>query len=1036
VTTQEHLPSCRPGAVMAACESGVSPATAGEKMVDLVQTPSGASYGEAWTVAGVRKVLLPSRRSGSLVVGPDGRIALAAHVVASTLRPTSIGPAIAHYGGSSAPAPSTFGQRVLGLGSSFAASIYPAATGHEFVCVVAGDEDAQTGLSAPGVASTSAAVALSPPVCDLQSLGWSPAAEQPALFVVSGRGRLHTLRPNSVCVRRRKRRDTGPSAAMAGESGENAIFEEGDVCTELAAGGSVEKGNASAGSTAGGNVEKGASFVDSAAGGHVEEEKSSAKSAAGGNVQEGQVSTESPAGGNVEEVKASTKSAAGGIFEEGKAVAESSAGGIVKERKVSGEEPLNDESTFTWGENGPSRWHVVKHALSAEREKPGEYFPPDDVQCVDCSYLSLYVSSACQDSGAISPRRVPVMAVGTAAGASCWMFLDGIESQPAFAHAVESEWTSTVKWLSLPASRSGSSRDSALLAVGVNCSVHVYRASIVWKAAAAEDSSNTELCLEVISLWDSGQLSRGAIVALSWWWDIRDDSSGRKTAGDPPTSQTRRQLVLRLALCALNSVVALSWIFPAASSACLFSEVSSSTDWDLKLSNTNFVFACADDCDKLDWTQCVRATSSKLHRHSLVVSDVAHLSNGQLVSCSEDGNVWLWHVPSRAQGSVGLSVTMCRGEVLLKGDAEHPIFGVRTLHLGLCLAAQVTVPRDDESFHKTETSLLTKFKSSARLNRIVLMAPVLHRVGMVEAVVSRAVSGMIEAAHYGHGVVSCDIEIWLKCQNHSVRDAAFTSLWNHVESLQERSSGLEVASIVLCAQVVRCLSDLLYRLRSSGSAKSDLRDNALRTRNEMTELLLYMRSCAVVTSMCSMLSLEAAVEEKSQLEQLSRLEICSMFSTCKFVLAASDEDVSTAKAGPLASAHDLVATMGEMKTPTEYLLPCSVCAFDDDLCAAQSTIGVDQVTGMTLSCPQGDAYPRCALTMLPCRDPVPLRCVGCRETVACPFLVGSDVDQVSQSKKDSRHAFSWLAGHTTCPFCRCSYGSVDPIESNLSLPYT
>jgi hypothetical protein len=146
-----------------------------------------------WIEAGLRKVLLPARRTGTLALSPDGRLALATSHVASLILPRAIGLSVAAGDGEMKPD----GILLRHRGLAHIHAMYPAVIGHELICQFPSRLNARLFTS-----STTADYV--PSSEDIQTLSWSPMSRGPALLVVDGAGDLHFMhQPASAVVSNR-----------------------------------------------------------------------------------------------------------------------------------------------------------------------------------------------------------------------------------------------------------------------------------------------------------------------------------------------------------------------------------------------------------------------------------------------------------------------------------------------------------------------------------------------------------------------------------------------------------------------------------------------------------------------------------------------------------------------------------------------------------------------------------------------------------------------------------------------------------------
>lgn len=642
-------------------------------------------------------------------------------------------------------------------------------------------------------------------------------------------------------------------------------------------------------------------------------------------------------------------------------------------------------------------------------------FPPYDVQGVDVVLLWA--------GGSMDRGEAAMVAVATMAGVACFYSRDGFETPPVFGCGVGDGWAGAVRWLGMPATRDGGTRDTAFLAVARLSELEVFRVSVVCEAQPGAGDGNYKL--ECARVWGPSRALPGAVVAMDWWWEVAEDVGGARP----------RRLTLRLAACAENRIAVLSWAFRSAKDSTLTAEPPGAGGWASKLRGDDFVATRFCEVFRGPWAAPVAASVGKEAPHAQVVSGVRFVVDGRLVSCSEDGTAACWALAC-AEGYAGGDgvVEMRRDGYLEEGDVQHPVFGLAPLRLGLCVALHVRVPCEDEAFAKTNTTLLMKYKLNARLSRVVVMAPVWDEAGKAEAVVCRAVGVLIGSAHAGGGVVADDLEKMLEHQSKEFREAALAALWALVESLQRQSLELPRDGMMVCGRVVRCIVAVITRLQE-WLGEVSRKDEAQALLEDIADTLLYMRCCAVLESATGAPEKPGdggAAAAERLLEKKSRLERASIYSICSFILAARDTNAgkSVTYAEELAA---MFASACRRVSPSGILLTCAVCACDEELAAtpAQTALDVVGCRGMAVRCAQGeDEWQRCALTMLPCTNAVPLRCVGCRGSIAYPFLTRDDCMCVATA---DGHAspFSWLAEHTSCPLCACSYAGVDPVGVDI-----
>jgi hypothetical protein len=143
-----------------------------------------------WVEAGLRKVLLPARRTGTLALSPDGRLALATSHAASLILPRAIGPSVAACDGDTTPD----GVLLRHRGLAHIHALYPAVVGHELVCQFPSRLNAR-------LCTSSTTADYVPSSEDIQTLSWSPMSRGPALLIVDGAGDLHFMhQPLGVTV--------------------------------------------------------------------------------------------------------------------------------------------------------------------------------------------------------------------------------------------------------------------------------------------------------------------------------------------------------------------------------------------------------------------------------------------------------------------------------------------------------------------------------------------------------------------------------------------------------------------------------------------------------------------------------------------------------------------------------------------------------------------------------------------------------------------------------------------------------------------
>lgn len=915
----------------------------------------------SWRVAGVRKILLPTRRAGGLASAPDGRLALVQMDIVSTLRPGGVQGSIAQFGGSAALSPSTWGSLVLGtVSASYPQNLYPAAEGHEFVCEAPFGEAPQFSEERAALSSSAAEVGRAPCSKDVQAVAWAPFAERPALFVVAGDGRLHVVVARTVALRLGAAGEVGETEMVSSYREEKWRKLESEILLGMEAR-RVGKWRSA----------RFAPGADEGTGGEGPVIRAKRRTSASSRTVEE----------DVDELGDDAD------LEPAKRVLPAAGDDAVAD----GADALNDAT-------------VNAFVGSSSEGRPPDVFPPHDVQSLDSVLLFVTLPSGAK-------QRVSVTALATMIGASCFLSVDDFESAPTYACKLSEEWTAAVRWLALPASRGNKARDTAFLAIAKMNLLEIYRVSAVW--------SENVVHLEHGKVWGPEKNLPGAITAIDCWWDI--------TAG---TESSSRKISVRVASCAENGIAMLSWNFRAAGEATLSAESPDSGGWTGKLRGNDFAITRSCDMFRGNWSQPVYAVFEKSMQHLQVVNSVRFLQDGRLVSCSEDGSVVSW-VLKFAMGERDTEPelqTMHREDYLLEGDFRHPVFGLAMLKLGLCVALHVSVPCEDEAYAKTNTTLLMKYKATARLSRVMIMAPVWRDVDQVECLISRAVGSIISGAHYGGGVVADDLRKMLEQQSREVRQEALVHIRKLVEALKTRGVDLKRDDMVLCGRVVRCLAATIVQLQK-GLEVMEGREEAQDLLEEMTELLVYMRCCAVLEAATG--APEKPEDEQAadcKLEHMTRLERSSIYAICSYVLAArgNGADKSASYAERLATAF---ASACKRVNSAGNLLACPVCACDEDLTVAQAAIDVSGCNEMVVRCGQGeDEWKRCALTMLPCTNAIPLCCVGCRDTIACPFLSREDFMRgAGTAVGGSARPFSWLAKHASCPLCSCSYAATDGI---------
>lgn len=943
-------------------------------------------------MAGVRKILLPPRRAGCFALSPDCRLGLACCSVVSVLRTSCIGASIGSYGGSATANLETSIQRMLSAasGGSIPMSLYPAVVGHQFVCSVVQDGKLRCGLVAPSVCSSASAVVSKPSICDVRYISWGPISHGSPLFVVSGSGRLHLLKSSSLPVGTQNAREEGDVERKPGVSVDNGVENVADAPVVA-----MQTNNPS---------------VDVA-----------------------QKLPLAPVTGVVGE--ASTLSASSPA-----AVSHERSETLTIAEPLAGDDPARDPKPSPPDVVAASDKVFVSSQNDRELISPSELdnwlwepsifpksssfctFPPPHVTCVESITLGCESLERRVDSGA--DESVVLIAIGTSEDLGLWIWEGEGGRQPELCSTLHEEMTGALSWLSFPGETGpGGHRLVGNLASGLQGVVKVYRVGCV--VTKGSNLVFTDL------VWTSSSFSRGVVTCLSWWWGV-SKTQGPKASpaadGSGPEAECSDALFhLKLGASAFNSTFLFRWTCLADGEPLEATASFESHGWARKAERRDFIFS--DARAGIGWTTCSLMSVEKNERHGRVVSAVRFMFSGELVSSSEDGQVIAWsegHGDVENQGKH--SGFLSRNCVIVDMPPSHPVLGLTALNLRLCLAVNVAVPDSEETTQKTHTSLLGKFRASARLGRIMVVSPVSIHPSGVSDFVKSLVSNLLESVQTGCAAISCDFDFWLKEQSPEVAGNVLEVILEALVPLQRVAVGLSHRDSKVCAQVYLCLARAVSK-HGKAAGKNELVQIADEIIPELCDVLLYSHcSQAVETAFQLFSDPEASggaelAQENIYLDQLSRFEVASLYSTSLFILSSGDDIEESEAGGSYAKAKALANKITGNMEAAAYQLPCPVCEFEEEDVDVLLSTTVENIGKSTICCAQGDEFVRCALTMVPATESILLVCTGCRNASACDFLSTVKVHEYVEEgeEEEKRQQFPWLIQQNCCPFCAATF---------------
>lgn len=637
-------------------------------------------------------------------------------------------------------------------------------------------------------------------------------------------------------------------------------------------------------------------------------------------------------------------------------------------------------------------------------------FAPRAVYCVECL-----------DMGA----GVMATAIGGGEGLSIWGWRGGFETGESSVEEVRKATVTSVDWLSLPMYEGLD--EVAFLAVGGLEEVKIYRVSVGYCSSDDKDCMEEGLRFRLKEVWSSSVVEAGFVTNVAWWWDV----SKKKQEGNENGGGNVLSVVLVYSV--LNSIGAFVWSADVVDDACPPSDAPNSLSWARKLKGGNYLFAgLNDEAALLDWSSSISVrVGDDDTQHQRVVSDLAVMADGTVLSSAEDGKVYSWCFVSRERGEDehdSDALVLSRDVALVDDAWDQPVFGVRGLHTGLCAAVVVTVPPTEEVYGKTQTNLLIKFKSGARLSRLLILAPLVSvpdSVVDMKDFVNRACSQLIEAAHRCRGVLSWDLSQWLESQSVRVREDALLYIWNTAAILEGHTAHITGERTIDCVRVLRSLVELVFKFASATGAGESLAALANDAESKLlgtSDLILYIRGCLIIEKAAANLS--SAIDGKIDgrcVQALTLVERSSLFAWAELILrTVADSEGDEALIGPLSSAESLVRLLSADENPWDYLLACPVCAFDcEEPVFFVETFEPAKNRQWTVSCPNGDNFDVCALTLLPCLEASLVKCTGCEETCAREGL------KVGQDGEIRGEMFSWMKDFQTCPLCCCSFQAPD-----------
>jgi hypothetical protein len=573
-----------------------------------------------------------------------------------------------------------------------------------------------------------------------------------------------------------------------------------------------------------------------------------------------------------------------------------------------------------------------------------------------------------------SNGEVALLALGTNRGLLLYAW-SAASAFPVKVLTAHSQWTTAIEWLqgqSIPAQ--ASKQEGKILAVGLDGKVALIRIDINFG-----DQKSLVPTAAASLLWTSGDDVLPAMVcSLAWWYNDTD------TASD-----TAHAAQVFLGVGAGDSVSLFEW----SKGVCGDIE---SPKYASSLQEGN--------CD------------------GQIITEVAFLSSGQLLSASMDGSVLLWSwIPSFAKIGSHLVPDGC----IRPSCAGRSVLGLSVSGLGMYVAVLTTVPSvmDDDP---AEDNTNEKFAATSRLTRVFLQTPVLASgcdisSGLQDLLGSAVSRLLLAGSQYGSAFVTWDLELWLDYQCAEIRDRALEYLSSRLAELKSKIEKWTV-SVEMSMRRVRALRSLavvVYRYGRGDEAKG------ARQVYKATTDILVIDHCIESLACLHKSRLSSAINTDAG-ESLTSLEIRSARAMARLVLSSSRLAGRTDGDKCLELAHDILRLLAERTEVEDYLALCPLCNLESktapisfresgDIASARNKISMEG------SCTEGDAFPRCVLTMLPCTSAKPASCHGCG--------VKAYHGLVPEHSSDGYRAFSWLCRWQQCPFCHCAlqHFSVDPI---------
>jgi WD40 repeat protein len=419
-----------------------------------------------------------------------------------------------------------------------------------------------------------------------------------------------------------------------------------------------------------------------------------------------------------------------------------------------------------------------------------------------------------------------------------------------------------------------------------------------------------------------------------------------------------------------------------------------------------------------EWRKGMDATAPiPVHRcqthngHVHIVTAVTFLPSGQFLSASADGSVRIWNDDPVTTGIV-------LDNYILRPQVDRPVLGLVVSGLGLYVGVLMTVPcmMDDKD---TGDTMNKKFASSSRLSRLFLHTPVLPSTcdlkSGLEDLMTSVASRLVLGSHEGRfAFVTWDLELWLDHQCLSVRNRAVEYLSMRMFELRNQvvESRQPTRKAIMLARALRSLSFVVHRYAPAGSRSAEQICDSM-----ISEIIFD--HC--VQSLSQLIALQQTSNGSNCMKRLSKLEVCSARAMATFVLMCKCTFERDDKEACLHTAHATIRALACRTDIEGDTVLCPVChfkptpvpvVFEGNTSDMESSINV---VAMMASCGNGDMYPRCVFTLLPCVAAVPISCDGCGSK-AYPGLV-ADV-------QSGRGEFSWLQSWQRCPLCYCALQSI------------